>query len=49
MLYFRTAAGLEVDVILEKPDGTVAGIEVKGSATVAAADFAALQALQASR
>lgn len=47
LFHFRTAAGVEVDVILERPDGAVAGIEVKGSATVAAADFAGLQTLQA--
>jgi len=44
--HFRTATGSEVDVVLEKPDGSVAAIEVKASATVAASDFAALKALQ---
>jgi uncharacterized protein len=44
--HFRTATGSEVDVVLEKPDGSVAGIEVKASATAAASDFAALQALR---
>ena len=33
-------------MVLERPDGTVAGVEVKASATVGAADFAALQALR---
>jgi predicted AAA+ superfamily ATPase len=46
LCHFRTATGSEVDVVLEKPDGSVAGIEVKASATAAAADFAALQALR---
>jgi predicted AAA+ superfamily ATPase len=46
LFHFRTAAGAEVDVILEKPDGTVAGIEVKASATAGTADFAALKELQ---
>jgi uncharacterized protein len=44
--HFRAAAGSEVDVILERADGTVAAIEVKAGATVGAADFAALQALR---
>jgi uncharacterized protein len=35
-----------VNVVLEKPDGSVAAIEVKASAAVTAADFAALKALQ---
>lgn len=47
LFHFRTAAGSEVDVIVENPDGTVAGIEVKASATVGPADFAALKGLQA--
>ena len=46
LYYFRTAAGSEVDVVLEKPDGSVAAIEVKASVTVTASDFAALQALR---
>ena len=46
LYHFRTAAGSEVDVLLEKSDGTVAGVEVKASATVAATDFAALEALR---
>jgi hypothetical protein len=46
LYHFRTAAGSEVDVLLEKADGTVAGVEVKASATVAASDFAALQELR---
>jgi predicted AAA+ superfamily ATPase len=46
LFHFRSAAGVEVDVILENPDGTVAGIEVKSSATVGPADFAGLQALR---
>jgi uncharacterized protein len=42
----RTATGLEVDVVLEKPDGSVAAIEVKASVTVAASDFAPIKALR---
>ena len=44
--HFRTAAGSEVDVVLERSDGSVAGIEVKASVAVARSDFAALQALR---
>jgi predicted AAA+ superfamily ATPase len=46
LYHFRTAAGSEVDVLLEKADGTVAGVEVKASATVGASDFAALKELR---
>lgn len=44
--HFRTATGLEVDVVLETADGSVAGVEIKAGATVGASDFAALQALR---
>ncbi len=43
--HFRTAAGREVDIVLEAPGGRVVGIEVKASATVGKADFAGLEAL----
>jgi len=46
LYHFRTAGGAEVDVVLERPDGSMAAIEVKASATVSAADFAALKALR---
>ena len=46
LYFFRTATGLEVDVVLEQPDGSVAGIEVKASASVGASDFAALKTLR---
>lgn len=44
--HFRTAAGSEVDVVLERPDGSVAGVEVKARATVSSDDFAALRGLR---
>ena len=44
--HFRTASGSEVDVVLERPDGSVAGVEVKARATVGPADFAALAGLR---
>ncbi len=46
LYHFRTATGSEVDVLLEKPDGSVAAIEVKASATSGASDFAAMKALR---
>jgi predicted AAA+ superfamily ATPase len=46
LYHFRTTAGSEVDAVLERPDGTVAAIEVKASATAAASDFAALRTLR---
>jgi predicted AAA+ superfamily ATPase len=35
-----------LDVVLEQPDGAVAGVEIKASGTVSASDFAALQMLR---
>jgi uncharacterized protein len=46
LYHFRTAAGSEIDVVLEKADGAVAAIEVKAAATVDASDFAPLRALR---
>ncbi len=46
LYHFRTAGGSEVDVVLEQADGSVVGVEVKGSATVTASDFVALQVLR---
>lgn len=46
LFHFRTASGSEVDIVLEKPDGSIAAIEVKAGATVGASDFAALKALR---
>ncbi|MEC4594902.1 MULTISPECIES: ATP-binding protein [Nitrospirillum] len=43
--HFRDRDGREVDVILERDDGMVVGIEVKASATVKATDFTGLKAL----
>ncbi len=44
--HLRTAAGSEVDVVLERANGTIAGIEVKASATAAKSDFTPLEALR---
>ena len=43
--HFRTAAGREVDLVLEGPAQYVAGIEVKAAAGVDARDFDGLRAL----
>jgi uncharacterized protein len=44
--HMRTAAGAEVDFVLEGADGRVAGIEVKASATVRAEDFKHLKRMR---
>jgi uncharacterized protein len=44
--YFRTASGVEVDIILEDLMGQVVGIEIKNSSTVAPDDFKGLKHLQ---
>jgi hypothetical protein len=46
LYHFRTSAGAEVDLIIENADGTIAGVEVKTSATVTAGDFTGLQGLR---
>jgi len=46
LCHFRSAAGAEVDVILETPDGAIAALEVKSSSTATASDFAAINALR---
>ena len=43
--HFRTAAGREVDIVLEAPGGRVAGIEVKAAGSVGKSDYAGLEAL----
>jgi predicted AAA+ superfamily ATPase len=39
LLHMRTATGAEVDFVLERTDGRLAGVEVKASATVRGDDF----------
>lgn len=46
LLHFRTSDGKEVDFVLERPDGTLAGIEIKTSTRVDSADFKGLKELQ---
>ncbi len=43
--HFRDRDGREVDIVLERDDGKIVGIEVKASATVKASDFGGLRAL----
>lgn len=46
LYHYRTKDGVEVDAVLETNDGRIAGVEVKGSATVTSADFHGLRHLQ---
>ena len=43
--HFRDRQMREVDIVLERDDGRIAGIEVKASATVTSRDFAGLRTL----
>lgn len=43
--HFRSAAGQEVDLVLEAPGQRIAGIEIKGSASIGQGDFAGLRTL----
>ena len=43
--HFRDQQMREVDIVLERDDGTVAGIEIKAAATVRSGDFAGLRTL----
>jgi hypothetical protein len=43
--HFRDRDGREVDIVLERDDRTIVGIEVKASATVKPGDFGGLRAL----
>ncbi|MCC5807572.1 MAG: ATP-binding protein [Opitutales bacterium] len=45
MYHFRDAAGAEVDIVLEAPDGRLAGIEVKAASDVSINDFRGLRRL----
>ena len=46
LLHFRTSDGREVDFVLERPDGSLVGIEVKTSDRLSAKDFKGLKTLQ---
>ncbi len=45
LLHFRTSDGKEVDFVLEKPDGSIFGIEVKKSESVNIHDFKGINCL----
>ena len=45
LYHFRDQQMHEVDIVLERDDGMIAGIEVKASATVRSGDFAGLRTL----
>jgi predicted AAA+ superfamily ATPase len=45
LLHYRTAAGREVDFVLEEGGGKLAGVEVKSAASVSVGDFAGLKSL----
>lgn len=47
LYHFRTHDGDEVDLVLERRDGSLVGIEVKSAAAVSAADFKGLRTLAA--
>lgn len=46
LFHFRTANGVEVDIVLENSAGKIVGIEVKSSETVRSDDFSGLRYLQ---
>ena len=46
LYHFRTANAMEVDGVLEKSDGLVAGVEIKAGATRGSSDFAGLRELR---
>ncbi len=46
LYHFRTSDGKEVDFVLEKSDGSLAALEVKGRDNVTAADFKGLKELR---
>jgi predicted AAA+ superfamily ATPase len=45
LYHFRTSDGKEVDFVIEQPDGSLAGIEVKARDAVSDRDFAGLKIL----
>jgi predicted AAA+ superfamily ATPase len=45
LYHYRTKDRIEVDAVLETPDGRIVGVEVKAGATVRAEDLAGLRHL----
>ncbi len=46
LFHMRTAKGMEIDFVLEGPDGRLAGVEVKSGSTVRSEDFKHLATLR---
>lgn len=46
MYHYRDSRNVEVDLVLEAPDGRVIGLEVKAAATVQPKDLAGLSSLR---
>ncbi len=46
IFHYRDRDGREIDLILERPDGSIVGIEVKAASTVSRSDFHALTYLR---
>ena len=46
LFHFRSSDGIEVDFVLEQPDGKLAGIEVKARDAVSVSDFKGLNVLR---
>lgn len=46
VMHYRTSKGVEVDFLVESSDGRIAGVEVKGSASVEANDFRRFERLE---
>ena len=46
LFHFRTHAGREVDLVLERDDGRIVGVEVKAAASVAGSDLKGLEELR---
>lgn len=44
--HFRDKDGLEADIVIEQASGAVAGVEIKGAATVTRSDFRGLRKLE---
>jgi hypothetical protein len=45
LFYFRTLVGQEVDVVMQRPNGDIVGIEIKASAAIEPRDMNGFKAL----
>ena len=46
LMHYRTAKGIEIDFVVERADGQIAGVEVKAAQTVGAHDFKRFERLR---